>query len=100
MEEDPDKTAWEVSSTIDLSAGGAAFYGGKEGRKVSPGDLLEFQLVIPGKPVFGIARVIRVRDTENESQPSLAVRFISIEPRDQDRIAKMVLSDGLGKRHE
>lgn len=87
---------WHKTMTLNLSAGGAALFA--EDEKLAPGDLLEFQLVIPGGPVFGIAEVVRILDSQGLSD-AVGVSFVSMAPRDKDKIARVVLTDGLENRH-
>ncbi|HHT84524.1 MAG: PilZ domain-containing protein [Bacillota bacterium] len=87
---------WHRSSTLNLSAGGAAIFAGNE--KLAPGDFIEFQLVIPGGPVFGIAQVVRILDSGGPSD-AVGISLVSVAPRDRDRIARIVLADGLENRH-
>lgn len=87
---------WQRTVTRDLSAGGAAFWLGSA--EIHEQDIVEFQLLIPPRPVFGIGEVVRVfEDTGNGK--AAAVRFASLESRDKDRIARVVLSDGLEDAH-
>lgn len=88
---------WQHSSTLNLSAGGAAV--SIDTQKLRPGDLMEFELVIPGGPVFGIAKVVRVL-ARGQHKTQVAVMFVSVAPKDKDRIAQVVLTDGLERRHE
>jgi len=91
---------WQRSVTLNLSAGGAAISvgHGKGYEKLTPGDLLEFELVMPGGPVFGIARVVRILDYRGSSNVA-GISFVSVAPQDRDKIAKTVLNDGLENRH-
>lgn len=87
---------WQKTATINLSAGGAAIF--VEGISLAPGDIIEFQLLIPGGPVFGIAEVVRHLETQ-DALCAVGVRFVSVAPGDRDKIAKIVLADGLENRH-
>ena len=87
---------WQYSSTLNLSAGGAAVPVDFQGLK--PGDLIEFELVIPGGPVFGIAEIVRVL-TKGNGRAQAAVMFVSVATKDRDRIAQVVLTDGLERHH-
>jgi len=92
-----DAAEWHRSYTLNLSAGGALVSSSNE--NLQQGDLIEFELVVPGGPVFGIAKVVRVvLDGQREEQ--YAFMFVSIAPRDKDRIAQVVLNDGLEKRYD
>lgn len=48
--------------------------------------------------MFGIAKVVRVLDSQEQSD-AVGVSFVSVAPRDRDRIARIVLADGLERRH-
>ncbi|MGI6620458.1 MAG: PilZ domain-containing protein [Bacillota bacterium] len=87
---------WRKSATLNLSAGGAAIFVDHE--KPAPGDLIEFQLVIPGGPVFGIAQVVRILESRGPSD-AVGITFVSVAPGDKDKIAKTVLANGLESRH-
>lgn len=88
---------WRHSYTLNLSAGGALIFTDDDGLKEE--DLVEFELVVPGGPVFGIARVVRTILDERQ-QKQCGVMFVSIASRDKDRIAQVVLNDGLEKRYD
>ncbi len=87
---------WQHSSTLNLSAGGAAVPTDFQG--LGPGDLIEFELVIPGGPVFGIAEILRIL-TQSNGKAQAALTFVSVATKDRDRIAQVVLTDGLERHH-
>ncbi|QUL98611.1 MAG: PilZ domain-containing protein [Candidatus Fermentithermobacillus carboniphilus] len=89
---------WERTSTIDISAGGAAFYSGSS--TLGVGDLVEFQFVVPPRPVFGIGKIVRVVTGDDGKPVSAAMMFLSLEPRDRDRIAQIALHDGLERNDD
>lgn len=93
---DTQSDKWQQSVTLNLSAGGAAITMGSE--HLVPEDLLEFELIIPGGPVFGIAKVVRILDYES-SPKAVGINFISVASKDRDKIARVVLSNGLERRH-
>lgn len=103
-EEQSSERSWERCMTRDLSAGGASFFiddkGNGRATQIQPGGLIEFQLVIPRKPVFGIGEIVRVARDEASGEVVVGVKFSSIEPSDRDRIARIVLNEGLGSRLE
>ncbi len=87
---------WQQSLTLNLSAGGAAIT--VAGERLVPEELLEFELIIPGGPVFGIAKVVRLLDHES-SGDAVGINFVSVATEDRDKIAGIVLSNGLESRH-
>ncbi len=96
--EDELEKEFSRSSTKDLSGGGASF------ELVDPkrferrsGDMLEVQVILPPRPVFAIAKVMRIFQ-DGSGALCAAVMFASIEPRDKDRIVRVVLSEGLDKQ--
>jgi len=89
------ESPWHHCYTLDLSAGGALISTDLE--DLAPGDHIEFELIIPGGPVFGIAKIVRTIEEERERQ--LGLMFVSMAAKDKDRIAQVVLSDGLEKRN-
>ncbi|MEX0974433.1 MAG: PilZ domain-containing protein [Bacillota bacterium] len=86
---------WARTSTRDLSGGGSSFDlvdGGRLERRT--GDMLEIQVILPPTPVFAIGRVVRVFQDERGCLWA-GVMFVSIAPKDKDRIVRVVLNEGL-----
>jgi c-di-GMP-binding flagellar brake protein YcgR len=96
--ENRDDVEWERTMTRDLSAGGAHIWGCLP--SLSVGDLLEIQIIIPPRPVFTIAQVVRIMYDEDNRAESFGVAFLSIAQQDRDRIASVVLKDGLGRNYD
>lgn len=92
-----DAAEWHRAYTLNLSAGGALV--SSSSVDLHQGDLIEFELVVPGGPIFGIAKVVRVV-SDGQRGERYAFMFVSIAPKDKDRIARVVLNDGLEKRYD
>jgi c-di-GMP-binding flagellar brake protein YcgR len=58
--------------------------------------MLEVQIVIPPTPVFAIAKIVRIFQ-DDESTLCAGVMFVSVSPKDKDRIVRVVLNEGLEK---
>ncbi len=86
---------WQRSTTLNISAGGAAIFTETE---VKLDEVLEFELLIPGGPIFGLAKVVRLLDSAGLSN-AVGIKFISVASHDQDKIARAVLANGLEGRH-
>lgn len=86
---------WARTTTRDLSGGGASFDLADDRRLTrKSGDMLEIQVILPPSPVFAIGRVVRVFQDER-AHLCAGVMFVSIAPRDKDRIVRVVLNEGL-----
>lgn len=86
---------WARTSTRDLSGGGASFDLVDDRRlERRTGDVLEVQVILPPTPVFAIAKVVRVFE-DDRGYLCAGVMFVSMAPRDKDRIVRIVLSEGL-----
>ena len=76
------ESPWHHCYTLDLSAGGGALIS-TDLEDLAPGDHIEFELIIPGGPVFGIAKIVRTIEEERERQ--LGLMFVSMAAKDKDR---------------
>ncbi|MGE5578679.1 MAG: PilZ domain-containing protein [Bacillota bacterium] len=88
---------WARTSTKDLSGGGASFSLVDDRRLLRrTGDTLEVQVILPPTPVFAIAKIVRIFQDDDGSLCA-GVMFVSVAPKDKDRIVRVVLNEGLEK---
>lgn len=88
---------WARTLSLDLSGGGASIEL-VDDRRLSrhSADLLELQVILPPIPVFAIGKIVRVFMDER-GVLCAGIMFVSIAPKDKDRIIRAVLNEGLGK---
>ncbi len=97
LRDDGSEGEWARTATKDLSGGGASFKLVDDQRPLrKTGDMLEVQIVIPPTPVFAIAKIVRIFQ-DDESTLCAGVMFVSVSPKDKDRIVRVVLNEGLEK---
>ena len=85
---------WDIVKVRDLSEGGISF---NYDKRIAPGIKLEFRIALPlnKEPIRCIGIVCRIDSSPNHSGPfkkisiyGVAVRFIEIEPIQQEAITK------------